>query len=153
MVLFSAFLIGLVAGLRSMTPLAVVSWSARLGALALANTPLAFFGYRYTPIVFTVLAIGELVADKLPKTPSRKAPPGFITRVVVGALAGAAIGATAKMLAAGLLIGIVAAILGTLGGSSVRQKMAEAFGRDLPAALIEDVAAVGIAIFSVVVLR
>jgi len=153
MVLFSAFLMGLVAGLRSMTPLAVVSWSARLGALALANTPLAFFGYRYSPIIFTILAIGELVVDKLPMTPSRKAPPGFITRIIVGALVGAAIGATAHVLVAGLAIGIVAAVLGTLGGSAVRQKMAEAFGRDLPAALIEDVAAVGIAILSIVVLR
>jgi len=153
MVLFSAFLIGLVAGLRSMTPLAVVSWSARLGFLALAHTPLAFFGYRYTPIIFTVFAIGELVGDKLPQMPSRKAPPGFITRIIVGALAGAAVGATAQALVTGLVIGIVAAVLGTLGGSAVRQKMAGAFGRDLPAALTEDVIAVGLAILSIVVLR
>jgi uncharacterized membrane protein len=153
MVLVSAFLIGLVTGLRSMTPLAVVSWSARLGALALENTPLAFFGYRYTPIVFTVFAIAELVVDKLPTTPSRKAPPGFITRIVVGALVGAAIGASARMLIGGLLLGVVGAVAGTLGGAAVRQKMAAVFGRDLPAALVEDVAAVGIAILSIVVLR
>ena len=37
-----AFLIGVVAGLRSMTPPAAVSWAARLGWLHLEGTPLAF---------------------------------------------------------------------------------------------------------------
>ena len=71
-----AFLIGVVAGLRSMTAPAVVSWAARLGWLHLEDTGLAFLGYAFTPWVLSVLAIGELIADKLPKTPSRKAPAG-----------------------------------------------------------------------------
>ena len=68
-----AFLIGVIAGLRSMTAPAAVSWAARLGWLHLENTPLAFLGFPSTPYILTVLAIGELIADKLPKTPSRKA--------------------------------------------------------------------------------
>ena len=86
MFLLCALLIGVVAGLRSVLAPATVSWFARHGALAVANTPLAFMGFRFTPIILTVFAVGELIADKPPKTPSRKAPSGFIARIVTGAL-------------------------------------------------------------------
>ena len=39
--------------------------------------------------------------------------------------------------------GVVGAVIGTYGGAAVRARLATSFGRDLPAALIEDVAAVG----------
>jgi uncharacterized membrane protein len=39
-------------------------------------------------------------------------------------------------------------VAGTLGGAAVRGKLAAAFGRDLPAALLEDVAAIAIAVVS-----
>lgn len=67
-----AFLIGVVAGLRSMTAPAVVSWAARLGWLHLEGSPLAFLGAAVTPYILSVLAIGELINDKLPKTPAGK---------------------------------------------------------------------------------
>ena len=75
-----AFLIGVVSGLRALTAPAAVSWAARLGFLKLEGTPLAFMGYVATPYIFSLLAIGELINDKLPKTPSRKVPPQFIAR-------------------------------------------------------------------------
>lgn len=50
-------------------------------------------GFAATPYILTVLAIGELINEKLPKTPSRKAPVPFAARVVTGALSGSAIGA------------------------------------------------------------
>ena len=65
-----AFLIGVVAGLRSLTAPAAVSWAASLGWLHLENTPLAFMGYAATPYILTVLAIGELIADQLPRRPA-----------------------------------------------------------------------------------
>src|ERR1039458_310747 len=111
-----AFLIGVVAGLRALTPLAAVSWAARLGWLHLENTWLAFLGFAATPYIVSVLAIGELINDKLPKTPSRKAPPGFIARIVTGALCGAAIGAASQSLFGGLVAGAVGAGLGGLRG-------------------------------------
>jgi len=146
MMVVCAFLLGLVAGLRSMLAPAVVSWFARSGALAVASTPLAFMGFKYTPIIFTVLALGELVTDKLPKTPSRKAPPSFIVRIVSGGLAGATIGAAGNSLVLGLILGAIGAVAGTLGGAAARARLAAAFGRDLPAALLEDVAAIAIAV-------
>jgi uncharacterized membrane protein len=144
--LLCAFLLGVVAGLRAMLAPTVVSWFARCGVLAVAGTPLAFMGYKYTPIIFTVLAVGELINDKLPKTPSRKAPPSFIARIVSGALVGATIGVAAHSLVLGLILGAVGAVAGTLGGAAARGKLAAIFGKDLPAALIEDVTGIVIAV-------
>ncbi len=138
-----AFLIGVIAGLRAMTAPAAVSWAARLGWLHLENTWLAFLGFAATPYIFSVLAIGELITDQLPSTPSRKVPIQFGTRIVVGALCGAALGASSDVLIGGLLAGVVGAIAGTLGGAEFRSRLAKAFGKDFPAALLEDAIAIG----------
>ena len=148
MLLLCAFLVGIVAGLRSMLAPAAVSWAARLGLLAVSNTPLAFMGYQFTPIILTVLAVGELIVDKLPNTPSRKQAPGFIARIISGALVGATIGASQQMLALGLVAGAVGAVVGTFGGSAARAKLAALFGKDLPAALVEDLVGILILAFS-----
>jgi uncharacterized membrane protein len=146
MLLLCTFLVAIVSGLRTFTPLAVASWFARSGSLAVASTPLAFMGYRYTAIIFTALALLELVNDKLPKTPSRKTPPQFIVRILSGALTGATIGASGASLTAGMILGVTGAVVGTLGGAAMRARLAAAFGRDFPAALLEDVLAIGMAI-------
>ena len=138
-----AFLIGVVAGLRSMTAPAAVSWAAHLGWLHVENTWLAFLGFKATPCIMSVLAIGELIADKLPKTPSRKAPIGFIARITTGAICGAALGAPDQIIG-GLLAGPVGAVAGTLGGYEFRARLVGAIGgNDLPIALIEDAIAIG----------
>jgi len=149
MVLVLAFLIGVVSGLRALTSPAAVSWAAKLGLLKLAGTPLAFLGYAATPYIFTALALGELVNDKLPNTPSRKVPPQFIARILTGALSGGAIGASNGVLWVGAVIGAIGAVAGTLGGAAVRGALARAFGKDLPAALIEDATAILLSIFIV----
>jgi uncharacterized membrane protein len=142
MLLFLAFLIGIIAGLRALTAPAAVAWAAALGWFDISQTPLAFMGYRWTPWVFTLLALVELVTDQLPSTPSRKVPMQFGARLIMGALAGATIGAAAGSLAGGLIAGIVGAIVGTLGGAAARGKLASIFGKDPPAALIEDAVAI-----------
>jgi uncharacterized membrane protein len=140
----AAFAIGVIAGLRSMTSPAAVSWAAHVGWLHLENTPLAFLSFAATPYIFTVLAIGELIADKLPKTPSRKMPGPFGGRIVTGALSGAAVGAASQSLVGGLVAGALGAIAGTLGGYEFRARLVKATGgKDLPIALIEDVIAIG----------
>jgi uncharacterized membrane protein len=135
-------LIGIIGGLRAMMAPAAISWAARLGWLDLAPTSLAFLGYAFTPWIFTVLAIGELITDQLPTTPSRTVPIQFGTRIIVGALTGAAIGAHGGALATGAIAGVIGAVIGTLGGRAVRGKLAAAFGQDRPAALIEDAVAI-----------
>ncbi|MBC7795031.1 MAG: DUF4126 family protein [Clostridia bacterium] len=137
-----ALAIGIIAGLRAMTAPAAVSWGARLGWLDVTGTWFAFLGTAVTSWVFTVLAIGELIGDQLPKTPSRKAPIQFCTRIVMGVLSGGAIGAGHGVLAAGAVLGGIGAVIGTFGGSAVRSKLAVIFGKDMLAAFIEDAVAI-----------
>jgi uncharacterized membrane protein len=59
------------------------------------------------------MAIGELVHDKLPRTPSRLIPPQFITRIVTSALRGIAIGLSGNETIIGLIAGIIGAVVGT----------------------------------------
>ena len=78
-------------------------------------------GHAITPWVFTALALGELVADQLPSTPSRKVPMQFGARLLSGALCGATIGIASG--AAGWsarIAGVVGAVIGTLGGAAAR---------------------------------
>lgn len=142
MFIILAFLIGVVAGLRAMVAPAVIAWGAALGWFDVSQTPLAFMGYRWTPWIFTLLAIVELITDQLPTTPSRKVPIQFGARLVMGALTGATIGSASGLLLGGLVAGIVGAIVGTLGGSALRARLAASFGQDRPAALIEDAVAI-----------
>ena len=142
-VLLPALLIGIIAGLRALTAPAAVSWAVRLGSLNLAPTSLAFLGYAFTPWIFTALALGELVTDQLPTTPSRTVPVQFGTRILTGGLSGGAIGAAHGQLVAGVAGGVIGAVIGTLGGRGARARLAAWFGRDRPAALIEDAVAIG----------
>ena len=137
-----ALLAGIVAGSRTFTAPAAVSWAARLGALNLNGSWLAFMGYAWTPWIFTLLAVVEMVTDQLPSTPSRKVPMQFGARIVSGALCGATIGASGAVIG-GLVAGVIGAVIGTLGGAAARARLAQAFGKDLPAALIEDAVAIG----------
>jgi uncharacterized membrane protein len=141
-----AFLMGIVAGLRAMTAPAAIAWAARLGKVGLSGTWLAFLGYAWTPWILTLLAAGELVTDQLPSTPSRKVPIQFGTRILMGAACGAALTAGAGSMLIGAVVGIAGAVAGTLGGHALRARLAAAFGRDLPAALVEDAIAIGAAL-------
>jgi len=148
-----ALLIGIVAGLRAMTAPAVVSWAASLGVLPLIGTPLAFLVWRFTPWIVSLLAVGELITDQLPGTPSRKVPLQFGTRIVMGALCGAAVGMGGGLWVAAMVAGALGAVLGTYGGAAARAAMARRFGRDLPAALLEDAAAIGLGVLAMALLR
>ena len=95
MMLLVVFLFGYVNGLRSMTPPALVCWAAQFGWLHFAGTRLAFIEHRPTRIVFTLLAVAEFIADKLPKTPARTAPLGLMARIFFGGACGLAIATSA----------------------------------------------------------
>jgi uncharacterized membrane protein len=147
-----ALLVGILAGLRAMAAPAAVSWAAHFGLLKLQGTWLAFLGYAYAPWIFTVLAMVELVTDQLPKTPSRKVPGQFAARVVSGALCGAALCVSIDAWPGGLVAGALGAVLGTLGGYELRRRLAAAFHKDRPAALIEDTGAIAGLLFVVLAL-
>jgi uncharacterized membrane protein len=142
MVYILALLIGVVAGLRAMTAPAAIAWAAYLGWLNLSGTWLAFMGTIWAVGIFTILAVVELVTDQLPSTPSRKVPQQFGARLIMGALTGAAIGTPYGGWIVGLIAGIIGAAIGTYGGAAVRGKLAASFGKDPPAAFIEDAVAI-----------
>ena len=137
-----AFLIGIIAGLRTMTAPAAISWAAWSGHLALEGGWLAFLGYSWTPWIFTVLALGEFVTDQLPSTPSRTVPMQFGARLLSGAICGAAIAFPHHVTIRGLLAGMCGAVVGTLGGHAFRARLAASFKKDPPAAFIEDAIAI-----------
>ena len=102
-------------------------------------------GTLVAAIIFSGLALAEIVNDKLPKTPARTAPPSVVIRMVLGAFAAAtlSVGAGASAILA-LILGIIGALVGTFGGYQARTKTVKALGvPDFVIALVEDLIAVG----------
>jgi uncharacterized membrane protein len=121
----------------------VVAWAVHFGRLDLTGSWIAFLGNAWVRWLLTALALGELITDQLPTTPNRTAPVQFAGRLITGTLSGYAIGASADHPFEGALGGLLGAAIGTLGGSRARARLAGAFHNDHPAALIEDVVAIG----------
>ncbi len=150
-VLGLTFGIGVIAGLRSLTAPAVVSWAAHLKWIFLVNTWAVFLGYAPTAYILGLLALAELVNDKLPKTPSRKATGPFAVRIVMGAFSAAALCASANESAAlGAVAGGLGAVAGTLGGFEARTRLVRLLHvPDFVIAVVEDAVAVGGGLFLV----
>ena len=150
MTLLFAFLIGLFAGLRSMTPPAVIAWAVYLGWLKLAH-PLALIGSLPAVIILTLLALAELIVDKLPNTPNRTAPPGLIGRIVTGGFTGACVslgGGQSAYVGAGL--GVIGGIVGCFAGYQARARLVRSLRQpDFNVALFEDLIAIGGSLFIV----
>jgi uncharacterized membrane protein len=144
-----AFGIGIVSGLRSLSAPAVVAWGAHLGWLNLHGSPLAFMGSTTAVAIFSVLAVGELIADKLPMTPKRTAAAPLLARIVTGGLCGAGLYAAAvKSLLVGTLLGGIGGFAGAFLGYGIRKRL-DLHVNDLVVAVCEDVVAVGLALFVV----
>ncbi|MGH9595850.1 MAG: DUF4126 family protein [Edaphobacter sp.] len=143
-------LLGFVTGLRSMTAMAVLCWFAYRGDLPLDGTWASWAAKLTTAIIFTVLALGELVADKLPKTPNRIAPGPLLARIVFGGLVGAIVAAGLNGSEfEGIILGVGGALIGSFGGFLVRREIVLKWGwKDWPVALIEDLAAILFAILA-----
>lgn len=143
----AAFL-GFVAGLRSQLPHALLALAANRGVFAAgAPAPLSLLRSRGALVALGLAAAGELVADKLPATPTRTEPAPLGGRVLSGALAGAAVGreAGASVLACAAL-GAAGAVAGSFGGASYRRIAGETTGLPDPVlAVAEDATAVGLA--------
>ena len=137
-------LIGLVSGMRSMTAMAVLCWFAYRGDLSLDGTWASWAGRLVTAIIFTVLALGELIVDKLPKTPNRTALGPLLARVVMGGLVCAIVAAGLNGSEfEGIILGVGGALIGTFGGFLVRREIVLRFGgKDWPVALVEDLSAI-----------
>jgi uncharacterized membrane protein len=145
MALLLTFLLGFDDGLRSLTAPALVCWAAYFGWLHFAGTRLAFIDRRSTLIVFTLLAVVELIVDKLPNTPARTAPLGLSARIVFGGACGLALATSAgTSLSSSVLLGSIGALVGAFGGYHSRHLIvSKAHVPDVAVAVAEDVIAIG----------
>jgi uncharacterized membrane protein len=137
--------IGVIAGLRSMTAPAVVCWAAHLHWLDLRGSRLSFLGSTAAVVIVTLLAVGELVADKLPSTPNRTSIGPLVFRALAGALCGAALGTAggASLLLTGIA-GALGAIAGAFAGYEVRHRLVQNLKiPDFAIAIVEDLVAIG----------
>lgn len=138
-------ILGILTGLRTMTPMAVLCWFAYLHGHIPGERVLMLTGWRsfvsnlVSPVIFTVLALGEFVGDKLPKTPSRTSPVGLAGRILFGVFIGVLIaprvGGHPSLKG---VTGGVGAVLGTYGGWWLRTRLAARVGKDWPIANLED---------------
>jgi len=138
------FGIGVIAGLRSLTPLAVVSWAVHWGWLDLTGSRLALLGSTAAAVIISLLALAELVVDKLPTTPKRTAPVPLGARAFTGALSAIMIFASAhQSIAAGAILGGLGGVVGAFAGYEVRhQLVANRRLPDFAVALAEDAVAI-----------
>ena len=133
------FLLGCLDGLRSLTPPALVCWAAHLGWLHFGGTRLAFISYRST-----LIAVVELIADKLPNTPARTAPLGLIARVFLGGACGLGLATSGGIsVSFSVLLASIGALVGAfVGYHSRRLVVSKAHVPDLAAAVVEGVIAI-----------
>lgn len=132
--------LGAISGLRSMSGPALASRAAARGRLPLEGTTLAFLGSSRVSKTLVVMAVGELVGDKLPFTPSRTALPSLLGRAASGALVGAALFASdGRRAVTGAAVGSSAAVAAAFAGESLRTLAGEKTGLSDPVvALAED---------------
>ena len=135
--------IGAVAGLRAFAAPAVLTWAAKRRWIRLGNSPFATIISAKASKRITHLAVSELIADKLPFTPSRLKAGPLVSRVVSGTVCGATIyGAVEQPLIEGAILGGVGAIVGAFAGYYGRKRFSRG-GPDLGVAVLEDVLAIG----------
>jgi uncharacterized membrane protein len=135
--------IGVVAGLRALAAPAVLAWAAKRRWIRLGSSPFATIISAKASKRITGLAVSELIADKLPFTPSRLKARPLTTRIVSGAVCGATIyGVVKRPLIEGAVLGGVGAIAGAFAGYHMRKRLS----RDMPdlgVAALEDALAIG----------
>jgi uncharacterized membrane protein len=143
-------LLGFTTGLRTMTPMAVLCWFACLGYLPVDGTWAFWTAHVASVAVFTLLALGEYVGDKLPQTPNRTATVPLLARLAFGGLIGA-IAATAMTGPGveGVLLGVVGAALGSFAGFMLRREVVKQLGcPDWAVAVVEDAFAIFCAVLA-----
>jgi uncharacterized membrane protein len=144
-----ALLLGLVSGLRTQVPVAVLAIEAQQGRFDPGAGRLARrFASPEGVLGAVVAAGGELVADKLPVTPDRTGAGPLFGRLAAGATVGAAVHYDAgHPRALGALLGMAGAGLGAFGGGRVRDLLADRTGLPQPLlGAVEDLFAVGLAV-------
>jgi len=116
--------IGAVSGLRSMTGPAIVATAAKTRRLKVHRTPLSWFESPKALPIASALAIGEMIADKLPFMSDRIKPGSLAGRAVAGALCGYAVFSPRGKREAviGAVVGASAALAASWAGFEYRRR-------------------------------
>lgn len=136
-----SLLIGLIAGARSMTPLAAVSEAAHAGRLPVDSGAPPWLGHPLVAAGSKLLAAGELWGDKWRSAPDRIVPAGIAARLVTAGIAGAAL-APKRQAAAGAVLAATAAVLASYVTWSLRMRALQRYGQ-ASSGFVEDVLVVG----------
>jgi uncharacterized membrane protein len=141
---FRSGMLGVLSGARSMTPLAMLALHRDRGSLRGAWQDWPVLRSPAGRTVLVLAALGELVGDKLPRTPPRTKPFPLLARVATGAISGAAIGTLGDPdgWRRGAALGAVGGVVGSFAGMFLRTGGAATGLPDLVFALVEDAATI-----------
>ncbi|PPU66429.1 DUF4126 domain-containing protein [Xanthomonas codiaei] len=143
MALIHSILMGAVAGMRSMTPLAAVTNAARSGKLPRDNGAPRLLANPLASAGMLALASGEIAGDKMKTAPDRIVLPGMIARVATGMIAGAAL-APRHQRGLAAVLGATAAVGAAYLTFNLRMRAIERYGQTSTGA-VEDAISVGAA--------
>ena len=117
----TVLMVGFATGLRTFTPLALICWVSVWGWLPLGSSRLHFLGTTTGAAIVSILALIELVGDKLPRTPSRTSTGPLGARILIASFAAAAlaVGMGQSWIAA-VICGAVASVIGAFAGFRYR---------------------------------
>ncbi|KIP86998.1 MULTISPECIES: DUF4126 family protein [unclassified Stenotrophomonas] len=141
MALIHSILMGAVAGMRAMTPLAAVTNAARTGTLPADNGAPGLLSNPLASAGMLALAGGELLGDKMKTAPDRIVPAGMVARVATGMIAGAAL-APHRQRGIGALLGAGTAVGMAYLTFNLRIRAIARYGQT-PTGAVEDAIAVG----------
>jgi uncharacterized membrane protein len=112
----ASFVIGFVAGMRSMSACAALTWAASHGRTRGNLIPAG----PVARALATTAAAAEMAGDKMSFAPDRRIPPSFAFRLAVGAVGGWALVGGRAQTEYGALAGVVGAVAGTMFGRAAR---------------------------------
>jgi uncharacterized membrane protein len=144
-----SFLLGAATGGRTSAGLAALAWTGEPDTIFVSPRPLHWFQLRLSKSLQTAALVGELIADKLPSTPSRLRPGSLVARTATGSTAAAALAQrNGSNVAQASVLGAGGAIAGSLLGASWRALVAKRRVPDLGPAILEDAISVALALFA-----
>jgi uncharacterized membrane protein len=129
-----------------MAPALTSHYFAKHPSLFLEASPLKWLGLPATANVLKLMALGEIIGDKLPMTPNRTAPLALGGRAASGGLCGAAVFlAEGERAEIGAAVGAAAAVASAFLTFILRRDLVKAVNTsDAPVALAEDALMLGL---------
>lgn len=149
--MLASFLMGLVGGQRSMTPLAAVAVAAARGDLPRDCAAPDILRHPAVATGAVALALAEMAGDKMKTAPDRIVPLGLAARFIVTGLAGGALAPRGRFWT-GAAVGAITAVAASYPGWRARMAAMRDHGQT-PTGLAEDALVLGGAVAIVAALR